>query len=329
MFVLLLSHLIMLPPKDLSIVTQSIYDTVAGMKARGADRRALSLKVCEMIFFELNDKPSAGKVHSFITQGSMTDIGKDVDLFWQSLRMDRKEAKGIDGVPEAVSLGHADMLQNLWRIAMSQAQSSFDEERRQFEARSTDLAEQLLVATNQSSELLLRTHVLSEEVQALQAECQRMSSDLAVSRQEIASLEKQLTDAHHSEELQRVKFESEIVNLKDQRARDLDGLTRDLRDAKLRLDSERQQHIATRERGDKEVLQSNQILQSTRQQLNLYREQQEALSEKRENTIQQLNLEIKDLKSQISDKPVHKPSVTYRSRRNDIPRRQLRRTKQS
>ena len=281
----------------LSQVTTSIVAKVADLKARNAHRRDIAQIVCEMIFFDLGDKPSAGKVLSYVGQGSMTDIGKDVDRFWQSLRDERKEALGIDGVPESIAAAHTEMLQSVWRLALDEAKSSFDQERTLQAMKAGELNQRIAELLSEATNMANSLSEMEERLRTVAGERETQTELNTLLQKQAAELERLLLEGQHSAELVRVKLEGELSNLRDQRNREVDGLTRDLRDARIRMDTERQNFALIKDRGEKELAQSNQLLQSTRQQLHQVRDQHVSQAEQRERVITQLTNELKDLRA--------------------------------
>ena len=281
----------------LSQVTTSIVAKVADLKASNAHRRDIAQIVCEMIFFDLGDKPSAGKVLSYVGQGSMTDIGKDVDRFWQSLRDERKEALGIDGVPESIAAAHTEMLQSVWRLALDEAKSSFDQERTLQAMKAGELNQRIAELLSEATNMANSLSEMEERLRTVAGERETQTELNTLLQKQAAELERLLLEGQHSAELVRVKLEGELSNLRDQRNREVDGLTRDLRDARIRMDTERQNFALIKDRGEKELAQSNQLLQSTRQQLHQVRDQHVSQAEQRERVITQLTNELKDLRA--------------------------------
>lgn len=312
---------------QLSQVTTSIVTKVADLKATGAHRRDIAQKVCEMIFFDLGDKPSAGKVLSYVGQGSMTDIGKDVDRFWQSLRNERKEVLGIDGVPDAVALAHSEMLQSVWRLAVDEAKSSFDQERTIQEMKAGELNQRIAELVAGSATMASSLSEMEERLRTVVGERETQTELNTLLQKQVAELERRLLEEQHSAALLRVKLEAELSNLRDQRAREVDGLTRDLRDARIRMDTERQNFAVIKDRAEKDLVQSSQLLQSTRQQLNQVREQHVLQAEQRERVITQLTNELRDLKAKAKTKPEDTALKQRRHPIREVPRRKLLRRK--
>lgn len=312
---------------QLSQVTTSIVTKVADLKATGAHRRDIAQKVCEMIFFDLGDKPSAGKVLSYVGQGSMTDIGKDVDRFWQSLRNERKEVLGIDGVPDAVALAHSEMLQSVWRLAVDEAKSSFDQERTIQEMKAGELNQRIAELVAGSATMASSLSEMEERLRTVVGERETQTKLNTLLQKQVAELERRLLEEQHSAALLRVKLEAELSNLRDQRAREVDGLTRDLRDARIRMDTERQNFAVIKDRAEKDLVQSSQLLQSTRQQLNQVREQHVLQAEQRERVITQLTNELRDLKAKAKTKPEDTALKQRRHPIREVPRRKLLRRK--
>lgn len=313
----------MQPQPNLSQVTTLITQKVAELKSRGAHRTELSQKVCEMIFFDLGEKPSAGKVLSYINQGSMTDIGKDVELFWQGLRKERREAASIPGVPEAIGLAHSDLLQTIWGQALAVAKSSFDQEKNSLTAHAEALEMKLQTVEDNSASTTARLDEARSRQMELEEELRASIEQTKSLTEHVGDLEHRLLAEAHRAELVKVKLESDLQNLRDQRAREVDGLSRDLRDARVRMDAERQQLAIAKDRTEKELAQSNQLLQSTRQQLNQVRDQNLSLSEQREKLITQLSNEVKELKAQALQKPETKAIKQSRTSLRQIPRRKF------
>ena len=116
----------MMPPKKINQEIEiQLAEIINELKAKNLGRQGLVLAVCRALFYDFGIQPGANIVHNLIKQGSMTDVHRDVHLFWSELRELSKVTVNVAGVPEEVTNLFGSQLHALWDKAVEQAFNVF------------------------------------------------------------------------------------------------------------------------------------------------------------------------------------------------------------
>jgi chromosome segregation ATPase len=111
------------------------------LRASGARRQELSLHACKRLFFDLGIRPSMAAVRDLTQTGSASDIPKDIDSFWERIRMASKVRIGTGAIPKTLEDKAGELLGALFEEAMAHAHETLADERREAQA-AIDAAEQ-------------------------------------------------------------------------------------------------------------------------------------------------------------------------------------------
>lgn len=111
------------------------------LRASGARRQELSSHACKRLFFDLGIRPSMAAVRDLTQTGSASDIPKDIDSFWERIRMASKVRIGTGAIPKTLEDKAGELLGALFEEAMAHAHETLADERREAQA-AIDAAEQ-------------------------------------------------------------------------------------------------------------------------------------------------------------------------------------------
>src|ERR1700732_1002075 len=114
---------------------------LATMRTNGARRQDLSLHACKRLFFDLGIRPSMAAVRDLTQTGSASDIPKDIDSFWERIRMASKVRVGTGAIPKTLEDKAGELLGALFEEAIAHANGTLADERRDAQA-AIDAAEQ-------------------------------------------------------------------------------------------------------------------------------------------------------------------------------------------
>jgi hypothetical protein len=120
---------------------QAIRQELEALRASGARRQELSLHACKRLFFDLGIRPSMAAVRDLTQTGSASDIPKDIDSFWERIRMASKVRVGTGAIPKTLEDRAGELLGALFEEAIAHAHETLANERREAEV-AIDAAEQ-------------------------------------------------------------------------------------------------------------------------------------------------------------------------------------------
>src|SRR6201999_2222831 len=100
---------------------QAIRHELESMRESGARRQELSLHACKRLFFDLGVRPSMAAVRDLTQTGSASDIPKDIDTFWERLRMTAQTRIGAGAIPEGLETRAGEFLAALFDEALAHA----------------------------------------------------------------------------------------------------------------------------------------------------------------------------------------------------------------
>ena len=108
---------------------------ISELAQRVKNRETLSREAAAVLFFRHGIYPSIQLVHRYTQFGSLTDIAKDLEIFWQAIR--EKGRFRLDGVdlPDNVIARTGEMLTELWQLAQTQARQVLDNERQEMQSK--------------------------------------------------------------------------------------------------------------------------------------------------------------------------------------------------
>lgn len=256
-------------------VAAEIADALASRLANLKTRQEKSKEAAAYLFFQHGIYPSAKTVHSYTQQGSLTDINKDLQSFWENLRSQTRVKLDVPSIPANILAEFSTALEKLWEMNAHQAKRALDDER---------LAVKMVVATEQRNSadserlrLMAETKVLALE-EALQAE--RIRREGAEKTQEvqlsdIASLKEALNDCRVSLEQQtqaraqaEARFSGDLADERLARQKEAEQFHSEINFAKMQIETARQAERELREQLKTERAQKDGELSSYRQRAN-------------------------------------------------------------
>lgn len=148
----------------------SIQLMVAELKDKKFGRKELVQAVCKTLFFEHGIQPGANTVLQLVQQGSMTDIHKDVRLFWEELRTLSQVPISVGGVPDSVTELFSKQLFEMWTAALKHAQDEYSVRHAEFESKSIQFEAKIHDLNRELSELRAENEELASQVELLNSQ---------------------------------------------------------------------------------------------------------------------------------------------------------------
>ncbi len=228
---------------------------VAGLADRFKARKDLSRETAATLFFRYGIYPSVQLVHSYTRLGSLTDIGKDLDEFWRSIRdKARVRIEGVD-LPEDVLTKTGEVLGSLWALAVQKANESLDGQREEAQAKveqarlaaeqAEQRMEQAIAEAGRAREEAAAAHVQREEAERLLA-IERTEKLAALQR--AADAEGQTAAEVEARRQAEERFSADLEAERQARAQSEERLAGEVRFAKMQIDEARELSRVLKER---------------------------------------------------------------------------------
>lgn len=104
------------------------------LRAAGARRQELSLHACKHLFFDAGLRPSVTLVREFTQTGSASDIPRDIEAFWETMRATMRVRIDAGALPESLQARAGELIAELFAEAHRHARSELDEQRTRIDA---------------------------------------------------------------------------------------------------------------------------------------------------------------------------------------------------
>ena len=237
-----------------------ITSTLNARLAQLTSRKEKSKEAAAYLFFQHGIYPSAKTVHSYTQQGSLTDINRDLQEFWDNLRNQTRVKLDAPSIPPNILAMFSESLEKLWDSNVAQAKSVWSDERLEMEKK-------LEAAHLFAEEIETLNHKLENEKKELNAALsdeilRREEAEKLVEAQaaEIKALKESITDYKvniENIEIARAqaeqRFSSDLQAERQARQRDADQFHSEINFAKMQIESARQAERDARERFTSEL----------------------------------------------------------------------------
>lgn len=233
----------------------TIRDEVADLAEKFKSRKDLSRETASLLFFRYGIYPSVQLVHSYTKLGSLTDINKDLDEFWRTIREKaRVQIQGV-GLPEDILTKTGEVLGELWSLALEKANESLAA----LTAETLEKVDQArLVAQHAEERMELALNAADQaKNEAAEANQQREHAErlLAVERnekngalQQVAETEKKAAAAIEARRQAEAQFSADLQAERQARQQSEERLAGELRFAKLQIEEARETGRVLKER---------------------------------------------------------------------------------
>ncbi|WP_087131239.1 DNA-binding protein [Caballeronia pedi] len=228
---------------------QPIRDTlrqeIETMRASGARRQELSQHACKRLFFDLGVRPSVTTVRELTQTGSASDIPRDIEAFWASLRSAVRVRVDAGAMPEALQERAGELLAALYDEAQKHARSALDDEKSRLDTavqtahaqiRDADARRQAIEQAHQRAEG--RAEAGAAKIAALEAELKALrtqgSDAQAGLREVIARWEKEneaLSERLQQERESSARLRDHVDELQDELRHNTEHYAQQIKDA--------------------------------------------------------------------------------------------------
>ncbi|KAK46440.1 DNA-binding protein [Caballeronia jiangsuensis] len=155
---------------------------IEAMRTAGARRQDLSQHACKRLFFDLGIRPSVMTVRELTQTGSASDIPKDIEAFWDSLRSALRVRIDAGAMPESLQQRAGELLAVLYDEAQKLALSALDDDKARLDA-AVQAAQAQVRDANARREAIEQAHQRAEaRAEASAAQIAALEADLKALR---------------------------------------------------------------------------------------------------------------------------------------------------
>lgn len=261
-------------------IDAQIRSEVEKLRENAKSREQMSKAVASMLFFRFGLYPSVATVHGFTRWGSVTDINKDIDAFWDELRRTGRLRLEGSGVPDELAQEAGRLLGRMFEISNQHAHDGFEEfriecrkdvETANEQARLAEIARQASVEAVAQMQAKLERALLAQH----EAETQLavVSANLDQAKLETAQWQKQAEQERGARLRAEEQFSRDLEAQKQQREASEERLNGEIKFAKLQIEEARAHGRDLRERNARLEADSSLLITQLRQQVNGLRDE--------------------------------------------------------
>lgn len=242
---------------------------IQALAQRLTRREDLTRETASILFLRLGIRPSADRVRQLTQRGSLTDIQKDLDKFWDDIRSRLSlQLDAATGLPEELLQKGGQLIALIWRAAQDQAKQDLAGQWAEADEKVAAMAEQVADMERQVQASVVQIRSAEDAAAASNLAREDAERELAVVRQSLLSAQESSQEwerrAKASEDARRraeEQFSRDLEAAQEKQARSEHRLQGELRFAMLQIEEARS---ATRD--VKERLQATQADQNIERQ---------------------------------------------------------------
>lgn len=212
--------------RSFPVMNQYTRDTlrqeIEEMRTAGARRQDLSQHACKRLFFDLGVRPSVTTVRELTQTGSASDIPKDIEAFWASLRSALRVRIDAGAIPESLQQHAGELLATLYDEAQKLARSALEDDKARLDTA-------IQAAQAQVRDADSRREAIELAHQRAEARAEASAAQIAALEADLKALRNQGSDAQSGlrEVIARWEKENEALSARLQQEQELAARLRD------------------------------------------------------------------------------------------------------
>ncbi|SMG21490.1 DNA-binding protein [Paraburkholderia susongensis] len=220
---------------------------IEAAREHASDTQALYREVCALLFFRYGETPTANRLYQLVRKGSMSAPAKALRDFWVEVRDKTRVDVGRPDLPSDVAAAAGEFAAQLWRLSSDAASAALDvfrqdaqtevaaarEEAQEREIQRLAAVQKAEQAANDAVALRAQIGGLEARIVELQTANEMLMTQLAASKEEIATGSAALADARRD-------FADELAKLRRSHEQNEQRLAAAEKRALLEIESERE-----------------------------------------------------------------------------------------
>lgn len=264
-------------------IDTQIRGQIDALASRHPNRKDLTQASAALLFFEYAQYPSAAVVRGYTGRGSLADIQRDLNEFWDGVRAKAKvRVAGVD-LPQDLLDGFGASIAQLWELAKTKANEALDSLRREALDQVAEVERQVEAAREARERAELEAAGVREQLDKLNEAKAAVDQAMAAQGATLAATERQL-----------VLCREELVRAANAHA---EALVRAAHD----LDAERSARAASEEVLAGEVRFAKLEIERAREQTRDYKAWAERAEGERQLSEQRSSVVIAELRSAVTE----------------------------
>lgn len=227
---------------------ESIKADIEVLAKRFHNRSELSREAAGLLFFRYGMYPSVQLVHRYTRLGSMTDINKDLDNFWNEIREKSRVAISAHAVPEDLASVFGDLITKMWSRSVEAAEESLDSLKKECEEEVAKAQSELARLRAELSELVRSSEASNLAREAAERDLAVERSEKNIALQKVADTENLAANEIRARQESEARFMEELISERQARKESEEVLAGEIRFAKLQIDESRESARQLRER---------------------------------------------------------------------------------
>jgi len=195
----------------------SLRQELEALRATGARRQDLSHHACKRLFFDLGIRPSVTTVRDLTQTGSASDIPRDIEAFWETVRSTLRVRVEAGGIPEALQQRAGELLAELFAEARLHADAAL-------QAKHAQIGESVQLAEARTRDAEIRCETIEQAHRRAEARAEAAAAQIASLEAELKALRNSQMDAQadQREAIARLQTENKALS---------EGITREQAEA--------------------------------------------------------------------------------------------------
>ena len=290
----------------------------------GATRQEKTKLAAKILFLDFGIYPSAKVVREFTGQGSLTDISRDLQHFWDELRKHMRMKLEVPEAPVALRAAFGEALGKLWALSCEHADKRLEILRRECQEQvdAAQIALEAACSSRTEAWAQVDTHkaqlaVMQERLDAAEKRAEAQAAEIGGLEAQVEGWKRQAEADAAARKQSEEKFMAELENERIERRTDAKRFEGEINFAKRQIEAARQVEKDVREQLQAEKTSKDIELATYRQRMNkaeesvvaLRAENAEVVSQKGwlEKKVEELQVRVKELAKAGSAKAPRAP----------------------
>ena len=226
-------------------VRKAIDEAIARLPGT-ATRKDKTKLVARLLFLEHGIYPSAKVILDYTHHGSLTDISRDLRIFWSELRECMSAKVSAPFLPEDLLESYAQALSGVWDLALEKARNDFEKQRleaeeavRKAQAEAVDMLRRIEISQNHVHEITLQKQAELERREAAEMRAQALTTENEGLQDALIQWKEKLVFEERARQEAEQQFSRDLEAERAERQKEAERFAGEIRFAKLQIEQAR------------------------------------------------------------------------------------------